>query len=118
MRAFGTSELAILKETPQFGETRYVCDIEKMIDGILRTYEALLAETARYPCAIHMHPADYFHLRTDKRFVGVVSDAGSAAYFLSMRVSETPTLPKGSAQLSICPGCLTFLGTCANKAML
>jgi hypothetical protein len=115
MSVFGTSQQAILKQTPVFGKTWYQCDVEKMIDGIFKTYEAMVTETARYPCALHLHPTDFTHLRMDPRLTTTVTGDGEIAYFLSMRLFQTPTQSKGAAQLTICPGCLWPLGTCANK---
>lgn len=114
MSSFGTSERTIVASTPMFGETRYTCDVEKMINGIISTYDTMCAETARRPCALHLHPADYQYLREDKQFATVRIDADVPLYFLSMRVIETPALSKGVAQLSICPGCQHLFGICAN----
>lgn len=115
MNAFGTSELTIVRKTPRFGETRYVCDIPKMVTGILETYEAVMAESARYPCAIHLHPTDYQYMRTEPRFVGTLSGE-DIAYFMSMRVIPDSTLQRGTAELSVCPGCLYTFGICVNRS--
>lgn len=115
MSAFGTSEQTIVRGTARFGETRYVCDVGKMIEAILATHTAVMTETARYPCAIHLHPVDYQYLRMDHRFAPVLKDGEAAAFFMGMRVCPDSGVQKGAAQLSVCPGCLWPFDMCVNR---
>ena len=114
MNAFGTSELASSKVTKRFGETKYFCDSALMITEILRAYDELYAQTARYPCALDLHPVDYQYLRRDYRFESTLRDGVGIAYFMSMRVSEVSVLTMGSARLTVCPGCRLTFGICVH----
>lgn len=116
MDTFGASASPITQTTGTFGEYRYVCDTERMISSIIETHTEMMTRTARYPCTLHIHPTDYQHLRQNKLFCTAYDpDDGATVWFMSMRVTPDAAVHRGSAELSICPGCTSMFGICVNR---
>jgi len=94
----------------------YRLDVDQLAKEVLHQQESTYKQTARFPCAVHLHPTTRREVMKYKpesaalRYWQPTVDGVKPDTFVGLAIVIDDSVPLGYATLEVCEGCLALGG--------